>query len=508
MKNSFLFIFIGLIFQFGQSQAAQTVPFSIQTQILPNTIYCIKGSDAHPVSYCADYTPCKTKVGPNSSHVVCLAGTSNPPAGALTIAQSCWSMTTEYTCMQFETECTQYTSNPKCTEQGTKQCTTGPTSQLMLSTNPKIGGCSAFTREFMCLDSTATTSTTSTLSCDTTSSMNGLDWTTNSPSASDDFVTAVTSQEFARQLGVYGNKDGMGNGLFPGTAQSCRDGYFGLKNCCKSNGGGAVSNASLGKKLGLAVGGFKIAAGYAADVGGRYVFDTVYNNAPSFMQDGVMSMFGASQGNSWMNAGVGMYGFGTTASSAAGTFAATSASTSIGSIGSMQIYFNPYALAAAVAIQVIMDVMSCTQAESDLASAKSMDLCHYVGNFCSNEVKFLGKTIACLETTQAYCCYNGLLAKAVEEGAHGQLGLSWGSPQGPACAGLTIAQLSALDFGTQAMKDAMKPFQKQVMESFNATTAPALTDGTIKADATAKATKNANALCLQRKKFDPSTVCN
>jgi conjugal transfer mating pair stabilization protein TraN len=273
-----------------------------------------------------------------------------------------------------------------------------------------------------------------------------------------------------------------------------------------------MSNGNLAGKLSLAISGFQIGAGYAAAVGSEYTYDFVMNNVPGFMENGWVGLSSAMQGNSWMTAGVGMYGFGTTAASAAGTAAsalgASTSSVAIGSVGSTTIYFNPYGLAAAVAIKLVMDVMSCTQSEKDLANAKSQNLCRYIGDYCSNELKVLGVSLGCLETTQTYCCYNGLLGKAIEEGAHSQLTISWGSSQSPNCAGLTMDQLKLLDFTTPAMKAALKPFMDQIMANFKAKMAPDLASGTVKANATQRVMANSAALCLQRKQFDASTVCN
>jgi conjugal transfer mating pair stabilization protein TraN len=225
-----------------------------------------------------------------------------------------------------------------------------------------------------------------------------------------------------------------------------------------------------------------------------------------------------------IDTGFGAFGFGTTAASAegmAGTLGGSSvtsstlAITSDGSIAAVgeagfseaAVYFNPYALAAAVAIQLIMDAMSCTQDELDLANAKSKNFCHYVGSYCSKEIKVLGKVVGCLETSQTYCCYNGLLGKAIEEGAHQQLGISWGSPKSPACGGLSVAQLQALDFTTPAMAAFMAPFQEEIMAGFNSSVSPSLANGTVSTAAQTSATSKSAALCLQSQKQNPSIVC-
>jgi hypothetical protein len=204
-------------------------------------------------------------------------------------------------------------------------------------------------------------------------------------------------------------------------------------------------------------------------------------------------------------------GFGLSAGGAAGMFPA-SASMSLGPVMGAEVYFNPYALAAAVAVQVVMDLMSCNDQERELATAKQQNLCKPIGSYCSNEVKLclFGNcvVIACLETTQTFCCFNGPLARGIKEAAHSQLGLSWGGPQGPACGGLTPDQVGKLNMNDPAVQAALEPFKARVMDRVNNAIQPALTNGTVSGLVQQKATGTTPALCAQRQKIDPTTVCN
>lgn len=484
--------------------------FSASAQIKPNTVMCIKGSDAHPQTYCADPTPCKQIVGPNETHTVCLAGTVNPPPGALIHTSSCWSRTTEYTCLEYVSSCAKFTSDQNCNEQGSRTCTTDAESQLLASSYPKLGQCAAYTRTFSCLDprKDSSSSYTKTTQCDVNGTMNGLDWSTSRESSASDFVLAVTGQEFARQLALYGSKDGGAiDNLFPGHPLGCREGYMGLKSCCKSSGGGAASNNSMAKNTGLSIGmgALQQGAGYAAAKGSMYVFDTIITHAPEFLTPGVDAMLSAGANNMSQFAGFGAFGIGSTAEAAGGLFFGSTSSVAIGNTG---LYFNPYALAAAIAIQIVMEVLSCDQDEMDLARARSQNLCHSIGSYCSTKIKVLGVTVGCAETTDMFCCYNGQLGKAVAEGSHAQLGLSWGSPESPICRGLTVAQLTALDFNSPAMLQAMEPFKQEIMKGYEKNIAPNLTSGAVNGLMSGKADTNSKSLCLQRQKMDPKTVCN
>lgn len=467
-------------------------------QILPNTVSCVKGSDPHPTTYCADATPCKVVNGQD----ICLQGAANPPDGAFITDTSCWSMVTDYTCLQYIDTCMRYSSDTACKEVGTRACTNGADGLPMLSSNPKLGACTSYTRHFACIDpdKKAGEAYQQTTECDTTIDQNGLTWQTTTKSSANDFVEAATAQEFARQTAKYATKDATGvSNLFPGHGAGCRTGDFGLKNCCASEGGGQASNhkmaSSIGSNVASAV--WKEAAGYALSAGSNFV----YTQATEYMTTAMADTLARGSFNSLAGSGVGALGFGTTASSAAGMFAAEASSVEIGSILGNPIFFNPWGFAIAIAIMLIMEAMSCDPDEKELQNNRAQGLCHPIGDYCSTS--FGG----CMETTQSYCCYNGYLALAIEEVAHEQLGLSWGTPKDPNCGGLSPAQLSSLDFTSPAMQKALEPFKQSIMKNFNEDSGKALADGSIQSMIGTSAETKSGALCLQRQALDPKTVC-
>nr|WP_274534911.1 conjugal transfer protein TraN [Rhodoferax antarcticus] len=462
------------------------------------------GSVPHPVDYCVDATPCKTI----NSQTICLTGAFMHPAGSFTVPQTCWNTMTDYTCLQYQTDCLPFSSNSYCTEQGTGVCSMGGNGLPMTSPYPKLGPCLSTTHTYQCVDPSQPSLPPSTASgCTISSSLNGLDWSYATPSAADDFIAASTAQEFARQLVTYGyDASGSLSNLFHGTAMTCADGYIGLKNCCVGSSGTPTTNYKASGMLGNVAGmGLKVGATYAAKYGAPYVYDLMMANvAPEFLQSGVASMANSLQsfGSNPLN-GVGMYGFGLTPT-AAGGFFGTSASAQIGTSG---VYFNPYALAAAVAIQVIMAALACDQEEMDLANLKGQNLCHYVGSYCSHELKFFGATIACLETTESYCCFNGLLAKGIMEGAHTQLGISWGSGKSPNCSGLSTTQIQALDLSGPAFTSVMEPFRQSVMNHYTNDVLPTTSGGAFQSATQTKATSNFHDLCLQKQLSDTTITC-
>jgi len=85
----------------------------------------------------------------------------------------------------------------------------------------------------------------------------------------------------------------------------------------------------------------------------------------------------------------------------------------------------------------------CWQNEQELQQKKAAGFCHYTGTFCS--AKFLG---ICLQKVEAYCCFNGVLARIIQEQGRYQ-GLpesGWGPSDDPHCEGFTPTQFQALDW--------------------------------------------------------------
>lgn len=133
------------------------------------------------------------------------------------------------------------------------------------------------------------------------------------------------------------------------------------------------------------------------------------------------------------------YGFTvSTGAPAAGAF-------SLGSMGGFNFTFDPWSFAAAVALQVIMEALQCTEPEKKLMQMRGAKLCHAVGSYCSNQVDVLFATV-CMEESQAFCCYNSKLAKIINEQGRPQIPKGWGTPQSPDCAGFTMDEMKMLDF--------------------------------------------------------------
>lgn len=429
------------------------------------------------------------------------------------ITRACWKYEKKYACEQFVDTCTPYTTNAACVPSAPPACNTDA------SGNPIVdaaGNCTSVINQYTCADPIPThAEVESHASCNLGDIASSMSWTIPTNSAQADFVEAATTQEFARQLVAYGKNDENGiKDLFVGQPYGCREGSFGLRNCCDPDDvGPAMDNNQVmnGILQDAAMSAVAPYAGQAVSVGSMYVYDTLgtalVDTMPGFVADGVTNTLQNGMNNTiGAGGGIGAFGFGTSASAAGGLFGG-GASVSVGSIAGNPIFFNPYALAFAVAIQVVMQAMSCNEEEISLAKFRSKNLCQHVGQYCSSKIMVLGVQVGCNETTDSYCCYNGLLAKGIQEGAHAQLGLSWGSPESPDCRGLTMEQITQIDFSSPEMTSAMGSFKEEIMNKYNANAGKYLSDGTVKGYMEVGTRDNAQTLCLQRQKLDPSTVC-
>ena len=456
------------------------------------------GCSVQTPQYCIDSTPCKTIQGYN----VCLSGV-DAGSGGFNTNSTCWTYNTQYTCLATQSNCDQFSTNSSCTLKA---------SSCFLDSGTTKYGCITNQSTYSCVTKAAS-STTETI-CDSSINSNGLDWATNKSSAAAQFVQAAATQEMARQIALYSTNDGSNStfNIFKGISKQCVKGagvLQNLKNCCRG-GGVALSNGTIAKNLGVQAGltAFASGAKYAAQYGSQYVYDTALTNGGGALE--FAQGFGFfTQAPVDPSFSFGFAGFGTTASSASGTFFSSSSSIALGGeiatdgtvLSEPVMYFNPYAFAAMVAIQMVTAWMACPQDSQELQSAKSQNLCYYVGEYVSKTIG-VGPLKIPLEITEGYCCYNGLLAKDIAIGAKPQLNETWGSPQSPDCSGFTAAQLSSLNFAAIDLSD----FTAQIQQ--NATNAAGTYTNAPQGVMSSTATTTINSLCAARQKADPTTVCN
>ncbi|WP_137923876.1 conjugal transfer protein TraN [Cupriavidus sp. 2SB] len=342
----------------------------------------------------------------------------------LPVYKSCWRWQDDYACID-------PTPKNDCQEYIDKGCK--KLDEVCIESTDPVG-CVMKQITYKCVTKEGQTTTGEDCS-GRTSCYDGTCWDTGYP-GDDDFARVVAGKEAAREAGVYGAES---NNFFKGVAESCRKGFGGLKNCCKTDPGAKSNNTIMMQ-----------AAGGAVKFGAKYAFDYMYKSS-EWIQAGMSALgYDGIEMASNFGASFGMYGVSYTV----GGTALAAGETTTGMFG-QTIYglgngfaFDPYSFAAAIAIQIVMELMSCEQDEMQLGMHRGAHLCHLVGSYCSNKVMGV-----CLETKEAYCCYNSKLAKIINEQGKPQIGKGWGTPESPNCEGFTTAEFQQIDFSAIDMSE-------------------------------------------------------
>lgn len=385
-----------------------TTPGNVDDQ--SNIQRCMKDA-----TVCVDATPAKTINGYNTT---------------LAEVGGCWQYRRDYTCSTNNSvdTCTELESNPKC-EVWSRQC----------KNSDHLFGCTEYALEYQCM--TKAGSSYQVEYCgDRNICIGGVCWDTSYP-PDGDFAQVITDMEAGRQIGTY-NIDGLD--IFHGTPEFCRSKRgAGLKNCCNKSGGAKTNNQLMGGMVSDVV-------GYGARLGSKFVLDAMYGDTVNWLASGWSAAAGAtSTGADMINSvanpqlSLGMYGL---SIGGTGSFMGM-AGTQIGAIGAagpgqIGIYFNPYALAFALAVQIVMSAMTCDEDEAKLAMKRGADLCtDAIDDWCTKEI--LG---VCITRRRSYCCYNSKLAKIINVQGRAQLGMGWGDTESPSCNGFTTDQLKKIDF--------------------------------------------------------------
>jgi conjugal transfer mating pair stabilization protein TraN len=393
----------------------------------------------HAATTCTDSTPCKTINGLQ----VCLSTVSPLPTGAQSSGDSCWTRSEDYTCAGS-------TLTNDCQPLIDRGCT--PVSSQCVDPLPS-GGCDMSERTYSCPASPATQSQRTV--CDQRSFCQGGSncFDTSNP-ADQDFGKAIASMEAAREAGVYG----ADQRLFKGTGERCRKKLFGLVDCCKKGGGGAAkSNHNL---MATAMQGVMIGGQLAINAGSKYMFDFMYPEFTSYIEAGAQAMISSEVLFTPTNFQPSFTFYGLTFSTGAVSSGLLGGPIySLGSLGSFNLYFDPYSLAAAVALQLLSELLSCEQSEQLLAMHRDASLCVHVGSYCSARVPIIR---TCIEQTQSYCCFNSRLARIINEQGRSQVGKSWGSGESPDCSGFTTAEFERLDFSRIDMSEFIQEISSSI----------------------------------------------
>jgi len=360
---------------------------------------------------CLDATPCKQING----ILACINGQPLPPGG-VRVNADCWQYQASFTCEDSS-------SIDTCQPLRDKGC--GQIGNTCLSTDAN-GKCVNASFTFSCPDKPAT-STQKTV-CDTSFCNNDGSGCYDTKSPQDkDFGQAAAMIEVQRQAGIYG-VDPNKIEIFKGYLEECSIKVLGgveLKSCCKSaGGGGAYTNHALlsaGLSGGAAVVGQVGKDGIKA--GSQYVYDALYGSTDISLIDKGLTSMNDWAGGLGSSSTFGAYGF---------QFSFSMAD------GFSFVGFDPYSFAISIAINMVMEWLSCDPNEQTLMMKKGQNLCVYVGSYCSHKIPIIN---VCTEIKQQQCCFNSILAKIVNRQGRAQLGLPANQ-----CGGFNQAQLQALDF--------------------------------------------------------------
>jgi conjugal transfer mating pair stabilization protein TraN len=344
----------------------------------------------------------------------CVDGPATKIIDGVPVTRDCW---------RFETmlSCPQNAGSNECGPLIAAGCT--PTGTACQQINAATGVCEITENTYTCPVAPSTNVTAS--NCPANVFCLAGSCFNTSYTSDGDFARSMSFMEAAREAGVYLDTNNMQ--VFKGEANSCRDRLF--KNCCSSDASGAgMSNQSL------------------YGVGSRLVYDVLMNaDNREFLYQGLSALLtsGGFSG-SFTSYGVTVAVNGT---------ALPAGSAVLYSGDSLVIAFDPWSLAIAVVIYVVMSLTSCNESEGKLAMKEGAGLCHTIGSYCSSCLRILGFCVSCVENTTGKCCFNSKLARIINEQGRLQFSKGWGGAQSPDCSGFTIAQLQSLDFSSMDLTE-------------------------------------------------------
>ena len=344
----------------------------------------------------------------------CVDGPSTKNIGGRAVTRACWSY-------ERSLSCTSGAPVNECAPLASAGC--APTGSVCKQMNAATGVCEVYQDTYSCPTGPETTTTAS--NCPANVFCLGSSCFNTSYTNDADFARSMSMMEAAREAGVYLDTNNMQ--VFKGEANSCRDRL--LKNCCYSDSAGAgMTNQSL------------------FGVGSRLVYDVLMNaENREFLYQGVSALLtsGGFSG-SFTTYGVTVAVNGT---------ALPAGSVVLASEGNIVVAVDPWTLAIAVVIYIVMSMTSCNEEEGKLAMKEGAGLCHSIGTYCSSCIRILGHCVSCIEHTTGKCCFNSRLSRIVNEQGRTQVGKGWGSGESPDCSGFTIAQLQSLDFAAMDLSE-------------------------------------------------------
>ena len=344
----------------------------------------------------------------------CVDGPATKLIGGQPVTRACWSY-------ERTLSCSAGAPVDECAPLAASGCT--PSASVCKQMNAATGLCEIYQDTYACPMPAQAVTTAS--NCPANVFCLGSSCFNTTYANDPDFARSMSLMEAAREAGVYLDTNNLQ--IFKGEANSCRDRL--LKNCCYTDSAGAgMSNQSL------------------FGTGSRLVYDVLMNSENrEFLYQGLSALItGGGFSGAFTTYGVTVAVNGT---------ALPAGSVVLASNGSMVVAFDPWSLAIAVVIYIVMSMMSCNENEGKLAMKEGARLCHSVGTYCSSCMRVAGKCVSCIEHTTGKCCFNSRLSRIVNEQGRLQVGKGWGSGESPECSGFTIAQLQSLDFAAMDLSE-------------------------------------------------------
>jgi len=314
---------------------------------------------------------------------VCTDGPATKVIDGVSITRDCWEYTSTMTC-------TSAAPVDQCAPLAAAGCT--PSSSVCKQTNIATGMCEVYEDSYNCPVPAQTV--TSASNCPSNvfclqGSCFDIGYAKDA-----DFARSMSLLEAGREAGVYLDADRMQ--VFKGEDNRCRDRL--LKNCCYADGAGAgMTNQSL------------------FGTGSRLVYDVLMNaENRQFLYQGMSALLtGAGFSGTFTTYGVTV---------AVNGVALPAGSSVLYAGDSIVVAFDPWSLAIAVVISIVLSMVSCNEDEGKLAMKEGAKLCHTIGTWCSSCIRILGVCVSCIEHTTSKCCFNSMLARIVNEQGRVQIG--------------------------------------------------------------------------------------
>lgn len=344
----------------------------------------------------------------------CIDGPTTKRIDGHAVTRACWSYERTLTCAAGA-------PMDECAPLASSGCT--PATSTCKQMNATTGLCEITQATYTCPVAAQTATTAS--NCPANVYCLGSNCFNTSYSNDADFARSMSLLEAAREAGVYLDASNMQ--VFKGEGNRCRDRL--VKNCCYTDSAGAgMTNQSL---LGA---------------GSRLVYDVLMNaDNREFLYQGMQALLlsGGFSG-SFTTYGVTVAVNGTALPASSAVLYADE---------DLVVAFDPWSLAIAVVIYIVMSMSSCNEDEGKLAMKEGAGLCHTIGTWCSSCIRILGACVTCIEHTTGKCCFNSKLARIVNEQGRVQVGKGWGSGETPDCSGFSITQLQSLDFAAMDLSE-------------------------------------------------------